>query len=292
MRTPSPHPALQVHGQEAVCCWQDGGNSRQARVLLLVHVDEHLHDLHALREKPALILSSSDPHALQKRGSRGRTFDAVSAVSRVTTAVVRSTQTGGDHVCVGATATLKKHARLPVPGDRVAVYTSQDGDRTSSPEFGVVCEDDYNVNQDGSGTITGTFLTSYDGTVWDCPIDAANYGPGGWEFVDGASKIAGPAAVQENPLADLPYNHGSVHKLGMSALTAVAFLVNFLAAVELECHPHHPAYGNRSARLGLYAHNGAILSLHDLAHQLTHPRSMCVVCVCVCVCVCQSSCKR
>ena len=204
--------------------------------------------------------------------------------------MVRSTQTGGDHVCVGATATLKKHARLPVPGDRVAVYTSQDGDRTSSPEFGVVCEDDYNVNQDGSGTITGTFLTSYDGTVWDCPIDAANYGPGGWEFVDGASKIAGPAAVQENPLADLPYNHGSVHKLGMSALIAVAFLVNFLAAVELECHPHHPAYGNRSARLGLYAHNGAILSLHYLAHQLTHPRSMCVVCVCVCVC--QSSCKR
>ena len=33
---------LPPHGQEAVCCWQDGGNSRQARVLLLVHVDEHL----------------------------------------------------------------------------------------------------------------------------------------------------------------------------------------------------------------------------------------------------------
>jgi hypothetical protein len=44
---------LPPHGQEAVCCWQDGGNSRQARVLLLVHVDEHLHDLHALREKTA-----------------------------------------------------------------------------------------------------------------------------------------------------------------------------------------------------------------------------------------------
>ena len=29
---------LPPHGQEAVCCWQDGGNSRQARVLLLVHV--------------------------------------------------------------------------------------------------------------------------------------------------------------------------------------------------------------------------------------------------------------
>ena len=36
----------------------------------------------------------------------------------------------------------------------------------------------------------------------------ANYGPGGWEFVDGASKIA--AEVEENPLADLPYNHGLV----------------------------------------------------------------------------------
>ena len=51
------------------------------------------------------------------------------------------------------------------------------------PEFAVVCEDGYHVNPDGQGT----FLTSYDGTLWDWPIDVANYGPGGWEFVDGAS---------------------------------------------------------------------------------------------------------
>jgi hypothetical protein len=52
-RTESIRSQQNAQFPSAVCCWQDGGNSRQARVLLLVHVDEHLHDLHALREKTA-----------------------------------------------------------------------------------------------------------------------------------------------------------------------------------------------------------------------------------------------
>eukprot|EP01046_Picozoa_sp_COSAG06_P056114 COSAG06_NODE_10518_length_1667_cov_2.087372_1_plen_172_part_10 len=47
-RTESIRSQQNAQFPSAVCCWQDGGNSRQARVLLLVHVDEHLHDLHAL----------------------------------------------------------------------------------------------------------------------------------------------------------------------------------------------------------------------------------------------------
>ena len=116
-------------------------------------------------------------------------------------------------------------------------------------------------------------------------MEISNYGPGGWEFIEGVKPRGQFGATIPGLLGDLPYNPASTTTIPAAVLVATATLISFLGVVrvpylfdppprapgltlmlrlavfcrrlqiEEEAHPHHPDFGNHVARLGAYAAN-------------------------------------